>query len=58
MVGRRGQSMTEFLVVLAILTAVGFLIMYQMAGTDGSGTGGAIDAMAHHASDKIVADKD
>lgn len=56
MVGARGQSMSEFVIMLALLTVVGLVIMQRMLGT--SANPGAIDSMAQHASDKIVADKD
>jgi len=56
MVKEKGQSLTEFLLVMAILTGIGLLLVNLMTGTNGS-PGGA-NAMATNASNKIVADQD
>jgi len=54
--GALGQAMTEFVVMLAALTAVGALIGYIFLGSNNQG-GGARN-MPENAATKIEADRD
>jgi len=55
-VNQRGQSLTEFVVVTAVLTAIGILIMDLLTGP--SRHNGAIQNVSNHATTAIVNDKD
>lgn len=55
MVGRRGQMSTEFLLMLALLTIIGYVLMRQFTPADGGA--GSIGKMSESATTKIAADQ-
>jgi hypothetical protein len=47
-----GQTITEFVLMLSLLTAIGLLLMYGLIG--GNGQGGAVHNMSDNAARKIA----
>ena len=56
MVGRSGQSATEFIVMLGFLTLIGLWIMNALIGPDGNS--GAVTVMQVNGATKIAQEKD
>ena len=55
MVNRAGQSTTEYILMLSVLTIIGIWIMKAMIGNS-SGQGGAVNTASKTAADKIAND--
>ena len=53
MVNSKGQTLTEYILMLACMTVIGLMIMKAMVGNV-KGTGGAINKMTNNAAKKIA----